>query len=170
MTQAALHPLRKRRNRIGMTQAALAKKARIGPADIVAIEKGYRLPGKLQAKKIAAALGVKVESLFKNGFSMPNWRRGKKEPELPYVPEPPATPKAVPRYPEEFDVYCWRCGKRIRLRACDYHPQEEDDLRCPSCSRAFEVRVRPEDAPVPEPPTPPAPPKPMREHDYVEIC
>lgn len=55
----------KRRNEIGMTADALAKKVGISPAMICLIEKNRKMPGVYLAKDIADALECKLDDLFK---------------------------------------------------------------------------------------------------------
>lgn len=55
----------KRRNEIGMTADALAKRVGISPAMICLIEKNRKLPGIYLAKDISEALECKIDDLFK---------------------------------------------------------------------------------------------------------
>ena len=55
----------KRRNEIGMTADALAKRVCVSPAMICLIEKNRKMPGIYLAKGIADALECKLDDLFK---------------------------------------------------------------------------------------------------------
>jgi DNA-binding XRE family transcriptional regulator len=59
-----LSPLRYLRNRAGLTQTGLARRARLSQSYIARAEKGERQLSETAAKKIAKALGVPAEKLL----------------------------------------------------------------------------------------------------------
>jgi transcriptional regulator with XRE-family HTH domain len=56
--------LRKLRVRRGLSQAGLARRARVHPADVSRFESGYARPYPGQLRRIARALGVRPEELM----------------------------------------------------------------------------------------------------------
>ena len=134
-SQSALY---KHRKALGMRQLDLARLAHVAQADIVSFEKGRRLPSIGQAKRIALALGLKVEALFNDGFREKKDNRGR--PPKNYMPsEPEPTPRPLQGYPREFYVLCRKCRTRSCLKMETSRRLMRDDPVCPSCGAELKV-------------------------------
>jgi len=133
-SQTALY---KHRKALGMRQLDLARLAHVCQADIGSFEKGRRLPSVGQAKRIALALGLKVEALFTDGFRKHD-NRGR--PIKSYMPpEPEPTPRPLQGNPHEIYVLCWKCRKRSCLKMETSRRLQREDPVCPSCGAVFKV-------------------------------
>jgi len=129
-SQTALY---KHRKALGMRQLDLARLAHVCQADIVSFEKGRRLPSIGQAKRIALALGLKVEALFTDGFRKQD-NRGR--PIKGYIP-PPEPARQAPNYPSRR-LICPHCG------GSSYSLSDIPGVsyQCMSCSRPFTVDAK----------------------------
>jgi putative transcriptional regulator len=67
MTDALLNSLKAERERLGLTQAALAERVGVSRKTINTVENGVFIPSTLLALKLAAALDRPVEALFRLG-------------------------------------------------------------------------------------------------------
>jgi putative transcriptional regulator len=65
MTDALLNSLKAERERLGLTQAALAERVGVSRKTINTVENGVFIPSTLLALKLAAALDRPVEALFR---------------------------------------------------------------------------------------------------------
>jgi len=118
-------------------QVSIARVTGISSQVISALECEYSKPGIIQARILADFFGVKVESLFPDG-TKPSRPRGRPRHEE-YVPPDPPAPGAQ-ACPARFCVRCWKCGARICLRTCDYHPLLDPALYCWACGAQFQIR------------------------------
>ncbi len=59
--------IRELRVQRGLSQAALARAARVHPSDVCRWERGYAIPYPGQLRRIARVLGVKLEELQPEG-------------------------------------------------------------------------------------------------------
>jgi putative transcriptional regulator len=64
MTDSLLNTLKDERERLGLTQAALAEMIGVSRKTINTVENGVFVPSTILALKLAAALGRPVEALF----------------------------------------------------------------------------------------------------------
>lgn len=64
MNDTLLNTLRQERERLGLTQAALAERIGVSRKTINTVENGVFVPSTVLALKLAAALGRSVEALF----------------------------------------------------------------------------------------------------------
>jgi len=144
---ASQSALFRHRKALGMTQAQLAHLAHIAQADIVSFEKGGRLPTIGQAKRIALALGLKVEALFTDGFREQSKHTGR--PIKSYVPYMPPAPVPHPssglRPADSRRLVCPRCGASS-YSLCDLPGLA---FQCILCGRSFGM-----DGKMAEPKTP----------------
>ena len=122
----------KHRKYLGMRQLDLARLAHVSQADIVFFEKGRRLPSIGQAKRIALALGLKVEALFTDGFRKQD-NRGR--PIKGYMPPEPVMLPNGSRPADSIRIVCPHCG------ASSYSLSDIPGVsyQCVSCSRPFIV-------------------------------
>jgi putative transcriptional regulator len=67
MTDTLLNSLKAERERLGLTQAALAERVGVSRKTINTVENGVFIPSTLLALKLAAALDRPVETLFRLG-------------------------------------------------------------------------------------------------------
>jgi len=134
-SQTALY---KHRKALGIHQKNLARLAHVAQADIVSFEKGRRLPSVGQAKRIALALGLKVEALFTDGFREKKDNRGR-PPKNYMPPEPEPTPRPLQGNPREFYVLCWKCRTRSCLKMEASRRLQREDPVCPSCGAVLKV-------------------------------
>jgi len=67
MTDTLLNTLKDERDRLGLTQAALAELIGVSRKTINTVENGVFVPSTILALKLAAALDRPVESLFRLG-------------------------------------------------------------------------------------------------------
>ncbi|MDE0878879.1 MAG: helix-turn-helix domain-containing protein [Sphingomonas bacterium] len=67
MTDTLLNTLKDERDRLGLTQAALAEMIGVSRKTINTVENGVFVPSTILALKLAAALDRPVESLFRLG-------------------------------------------------------------------------------------------------------
>jgi putative transcriptional regulator len=67
MTDTLLNSLKAERERLGLTQAALAERVGVSRKTINTVENGVFIPSTLLALKLAAALDRPVEALFRLG-------------------------------------------------------------------------------------------------------
>lgn len=65
MAETLLNTLRSERDRLGLTQAALAERCGVSRKTINTVENGVFVPSTILALKLAAALDRPVEALFK---------------------------------------------------------------------------------------------------------
>ena len=65
MTERLTNALRQERDRLGLTQAALAEQVGVSRKTINTVENGVFVPSTVLALKLAAALNRPVEALFK---------------------------------------------------------------------------------------------------------
>lgn len=64
-TERLANSLRDNRDRLGLTQAALAERVGVSRKTINTVENGVFVPSTVLALKLAAALGEPVEALFR---------------------------------------------------------------------------------------------------------
>lgn len=64
MTERLVNALRQERDRLGLTQAALAERVGVSRKTINTVENGVFVPSTLLALKLAAALERPVDALF----------------------------------------------------------------------------------------------------------
>jgi len=64
VTETLVNTLKEERDRLGLTQAALAERVGVSRKTINTVENGVFVPSTLLALKLAAALGRPVEALF----------------------------------------------------------------------------------------------------------
>jgi putative transcriptional regulator len=64
MSETLTNTLKEERERLGLTQAALAERVGVSRKTINTVENGVFVPSTLLALKLAAALGRPVEALF----------------------------------------------------------------------------------------------------------
>lgn len=64
MTERLANALRRERDRLGLTQAALAERVGVSRKTINTVENGVFVPSTVLALKLAAALNRPVEALF----------------------------------------------------------------------------------------------------------
>ena len=64
MAERLCNTLKEERDRLGLTQAALAERVGVSRKTINTVENGVFVPSTLLALKLAAALGRPVEALF----------------------------------------------------------------------------------------------------------
>jgi putative transcriptional regulator len=64
MSETLTNTLKEERERLGLTQAALAERIGVSRKTINTVENGVFVPSTLLALKLAAALGRPVEALF----------------------------------------------------------------------------------------------------------
>lgn len=64
MTERLVNALRQERDRLGLTQAALAEQVGVSRKTINTVENGVFVPSTVLALKLAAALDRPVEALF----------------------------------------------------------------------------------------------------------
>lgn len=64
MSDSLLNTLKEERERLGLTQAALAERIGVSRKTINTVENGVFVPSTILALKLAAALGRPVEALF----------------------------------------------------------------------------------------------------------
>jgi len=67
MAETLLNTLRSERDRLGLTQAALAERCGVSRKTINTVENGVFVPSTILALKLAAALDRPVEVLFRIG-------------------------------------------------------------------------------------------------------
>ncbi len=67
MSERLLNTLKDERDRLGLTQAALAERVGVSRKTINTVENGIFVPSTILALKLAAALGRSVEELFRVG-------------------------------------------------------------------------------------------------------
>lgn len=65
MTERLLNSLKAERERLGLTQAALAERVGVSRKTINTVENGVFVPSTLLALKLAAALDRPVEAIFR---------------------------------------------------------------------------------------------------------
>lgn len=65
MADRLLNSLRQERERLGLTQAALAERIGVSRKTVNTVENGVFVPSTLLALKLAGALGRPVEALFR---------------------------------------------------------------------------------------------------------
>lgn len=65
MSERLLNSLKQERERLGLTQAALAERVSVSRKTVNTVENGVFVPSTLLALKLAAALGRPVEALFR---------------------------------------------------------------------------------------------------------
>lgn len=65
MSERLLNTLKDERDRLGLTQAALAERVGVSRKTINTVENGIFVPSTILALKLAAALGRSVEALFR---------------------------------------------------------------------------------------------------------
>lgn len=69
MTETLLNTLKDERERLGLTQAALAERVGVSRKTINTVENGIFIPSTILALKLAAVLERPVEALFRIGHS-----------------------------------------------------------------------------------------------------
>ena len=65
MAERLVNTLRQERDRLGLTQAALAERVGVSRKTINTVENGVFVPSTTLALRLAAALGTTVEALFR---------------------------------------------------------------------------------------------------------
>lgn len=65
MTERLVNSLKRAREALGLTQAALAERVGVSRKTVNTVENGVFVPSTLLALKLAAALGEPVEALFR---------------------------------------------------------------------------------------------------------
>ena len=133
-----MNTLKRCRKARDIRQVDLARLAHVAQADIVSFEKGRRLPSIGQAKRIALALGLKVEALFTDEFREKKDNRGR-PPKNYMPPEPEPTPRPLQGNPHEIYVLCWKCRTRSCLKMETSRRLMRNDPVCPSCGAELKV-------------------------------